>query len=186
MIGSLNDHRHMERDAVAGLQTQALQQGRRFVYPNVQFPESKHDIRLVFEFGDPDECSLVGVLFQVPVDAVIAGIQPSPDEPVEERRVGIVKRRMPILVPRQQVGVLDEAVGEFVRRKSVEHPRIGHVGLSDEPGTGMDKFFFLPVGGDLSFGDVTFRRHLSFDSLLCLFVSTQSTTDNVSQTYGTK
>ena len=161
----LDDHRHVERHAVARLQPQALQQRSRLVDPDVQFLKGENDVRLVFELRNPDESRLVGVLFQVPVDAVVAGVQPPPDEPVEERRVGIVQRRMPVLVPRQEVGVLDETVRKLVRREAVEYPRIGQIRLSDERRARVDHLLFLPVGGDLGFGDVAFGRHLSFDSL---------------------
>ena len=86
--GQFRDHGHVDGDAVAFLQAGKFAQYRRdFIHAPVQFLIRDHHVVLVFRFGNEDERSLVLVLGQVPVHAVVAGIQFAADEPLPEWRM---------------------------------------------------------------------------------------------------
>src|ERR1700674_862890 len=95
---------------------------------------------LVLRFGDPDEGGLVPVLRQVAVDTVIGGVQPTTDEPLPEGRVAGIERRVPVLVPGEEVGILLEAFGEVLLPESVE------------------ELLFPPMDGDLRLGNLHVLR----------------------------
>ena len=86
------------------------------------------------EFGHEYDRGLVRIGRRVPVDAIVRGVQPAADEPLIERRGAGVQRRVPGLVPGQQVGVLLEAVRELVLGEPVQNGRVRRVGLLDETG----------------------------------------------------
>src|ERR1700674_1914544 len=108
---------------------------------------------LVLRFGDPDEGGLVPVLRQVAVDTVIGGVQPTTDEPLPEGRVAGIERRVPVLVPGEEVGILLEAFGEVLLPESVEDGRITRIGLADEFRGRVEELLFPQRDGDLRRGN---------------------------------
>jgi len=77
---------------------------------------------------DEDESGFVLVFDEVAVDAVVAGIELPPDEPLPERRVGSVEGFAPGLVPIEKVGVVVEtfrkmfSLNLFTKRDRQEWP----------------------------------------------------------------
>jgi len=96
------------------------------------------------------------------VDAVVARVQPPAHEPLPERRVARVERRVPVLVPRQQVRVLLEALGKVLLAESLEDGRVGRVGLPDERRRRRVELLLPPVHRDLRLGNLRFlyRSHV--------------------------
>ena len=100
--GQFRDHGHVDGDAITFLQAgKFAQHGGDFVHTPVEFLISDDDVVLVFRLGNEDKRSLVLVLGQVAVDAVVAGIQLSADEPFPKRRMIGVQGGVPVLVPVQ-------------------------------------------------------------------------------------
>src|SRR5207244_2680928 len=91
---------------------------------------------------------------QVPIDAVVRGVQPAADEPLPERRIVRVERGVPVLVPSEQVSILLEALREIPLRESLEGARICQVRLGDERRRRGVIFLFPPVNGDLRLGEL--------------------------------
>src|SRR5206468_4161422 len=86
----------------------------------------------VLRLRHPEERRLIAALGQVAVDAVEARIQAPPDEPLPERRVAGVERRVPVRVPVEQVSVLLEALRKVLLAEPLQDGRVGRVRLSDE------------------------------------------------------
>src|SRR5271165_5304189 len=84
-----------------------------------------------------------------PADAVVRGVQLAAGEPLIERRRARVQRRVPGLVPGQQVGVLLEAVRELVLGEPVPDGRVRCVGLLDELWRRRVDLLLAPVNCDL-------------------------------------
>ncbi len=146
----LRNHRHVNRDAVAGLQPAEVAQHRRdLVHPRVQLLVGDRAERLVLRFGHEDERRLVLVLRQMPVDAVVAGVELPADEPFPERRLARVERRMPVPIPGQQVGVFPEALRKMLLREPFDDGGIDQIRLADELWRGKDVLLFLPMDGNL-------------------------------------
>ena len=80
-------------------------------------------VGFVFRLGNEDQRRLVLVLGQVAIDAVVAGVELSADEPLPERRVTGVERGVPVLIPVEQFGVFAEAFGEISFAESVDDAR---------------------------------------------------------------
>jgi hypothetical protein len=85
----------------------------------------------------------------MPIDTVVAGIEPSADEPLPEWRIAGVQRGVPVAVPRQQVGVCAEALGKVFLPESESDGRVDQICLADEFRGWTDVLFFLPMNGNL-------------------------------------
>jgi hypothetical protein len=83
--------------------------------------------------------------------AVHARVQPPADPPAEERRLAVVEDRVPATVPREQLGVLLEALREVLLGKALEDRLVVGVGLLLEVGGRRDVLLFAPMHGDLGF-----------------------------------
>src|SRR5215469_12294292 len=90
------------------------------------------------------------------VDAVIAGVEFSADEPLPERRMAGVQRGMPILIPVQHFGVLAIALRKMFFAKALQNMGVIQVGLGNEARRRPNVVFFLPVNGDLRFAELLF------------------------------
>src|SRR5262249_49685214 len=112
---------------------------------------------------DPDERGLVAIGRQVPVDAVVGGVEPPADEPPPKRRIARVQRRMPVGIPREQIGILLEAFGKAFLTESLKNAGIGRVCLRDELGRRVVVLLFTPVHRDLRLGGLRLwtYRHCS-------------------------
>ena len=131
--GQFGDHRQVQRHPVAGLKAgEVAQQGGDLVHLPKQLRIAEVHGLVGLELGHEDDRGLVRSGRGVPVDAVVRGVQPAADEPLEERRGARIQRRVPGLIPGQQVGVLLEAVGELVLGEPLPDGRIAGVGLRDE------------------------------------------------------
>ena len=64
-----------------------------------------------------------------------------------------IKRGVPILIPVEKLGVLSEALWETFFAEAISDVRIIQVRLGYEPGRRPNVLFFLPVNGDLRFGE---------------------------------
>ena len=96
----LRDHRHVQRDPVAGLQAAEVPQQRgQLVDLAVQLLVGDDLVASVSGSGTQIKRRLVRSCGQVPVDAVVAGVEPAADEPLPEGRVAGVQRGVPVLVP---------------------------------------------------------------------------------------
>jgi len=147
------DHGHVQRHPVACLEPREIaQQGGELVDPDVKLPVRDRVVFLVLRFGHPDEGGLVRLGFQVAVDAVVAGVQLTADEPFPERRGGGVQRGVPRLVPGQQIGIGPEALRELVLAELLDNGWVGRVGLLDELGRRLIIALFAPVHRDVCFG----------------------------------
>src|SRR4051812_13294926 len=89
----------------------------------------------------------------MPVDAVVATVELSTDEPFPKGSIAGVQGGMPILVPHQQIGILFKTVGEFLDAESFVNRRISQVGLTNKFGRRIIIFFLLPMDSNLSLTD---------------------------------
>src|SRR5579884_2462954 len=83
------------------------------------------------------------------INTVRRRVQPAAHEPLEERRIAGVDDLVPLLVPRQQVRVLDEAVGEMLRTEPLENRLVVGVRVSPELLRRLDVLLLTPVDRDL-------------------------------------
>ena len=150
--GQLGHHRHVQGDPVARLDAEVAQHRGELVHPAVELLVGDHRVAGVLGLGHPDQRGLVPVPGQVPVDAVVAGVQLAADKPLPERRVAGVQRGVPVLVPVQQVGVFPEALREVLFREAVQDGRVGGVRLADELRRRRIIAFLTPVNGDRCLG----------------------------------
>ena len=142
----------MNGHAVTRFETaKVLQQGSNLIHPDVQLLIGDNLMRFVFRFRDVDDRSLIFVLLEMPVDAVVAGIQLATDKPLPARRIAGVKHCMPVLIPVQQFGVCFKALGKIVQAEPLIYPRVSHIGLSNKLCRRMEIFLFLPVHSNLRF-----------------------------------
>src|SRR6516165_9256410 len=107
--------------------------------------------RLTLQFGNEMDGSLVLVLCQMPIDAVVAGIDTTTDIPLPERGIGRIERFFPMFIPIQKTRVLVEAFRKFVDAKPLVDSLVGKIGLSNETCRWIIIFFFLPMYGNFSF-----------------------------------
>ena len=94
------------------------------------------------------------MFFEVTVDAVVADVQLAPDEPLPKGRIAGVESGVPIVVPVEELGVFVEAFREMFFAEFLDKSGIGEIGLGGEASRRVEVFFFFPVDGDLSLGDV--------------------------------
>ena len=161
----LGDHWQVEGDPVTGLHaTEVPEECRELVHPTVELLVGDRFRLLVLGLRHPDERRLVVARSQMAVDAVEAGVQASADEPLPERGVAGVKRRVPVRVPIEQVRVLLEALREVLLAETLEDGRIGRVRLRDERRWGVEVFLLPPVNSDLSLGDLDLLCYLHFST----------------------
>jgi hypothetical protein len=88
------------------------------------------------------------------IDAVVAGVDLSADEPFPERRIARVERLVPFLVPGEHLRVLVEALRKILQRESLGDVRIPEIRLLHEFLGRIEVLLFLPVDGNLRFGQL--------------------------------
>ena len=81
------------------------------------------------------------------VNTVVAGVYLAANEPLPARGVACIKRRMPILIPGQQVSILLEALGEIVQAEALIDRSVGQICLGNKSGGGMELFLFFAGEG---------------------------------------
>ena len=129
----LGHERHVDRHPVAGFQTRKItEKGSELVHPSVELVIGEGDRLVLLQFRDEDDGGLVAVELEMPVDAVVAGVELSADEPLVVRGVARVEGLGPILVPGQHVAPLPEALREVLEREALVHRGVGEVRLADE------------------------------------------------------
>jgi hypothetical protein len=149
----LRNHRHVQRHSVALLQTaKVAQQGGDLVYAHEEVLVGDVLDGFVLRLRDEVDRSLVLVLGEMAIDAIITGVDSAADEPSPERRIARVKRDVPSLVPVEKIGVLFEVVRKVVETESVEDPLVDQVGLGNEFLGRVDLSFLLPVNRDFGLG----------------------------------
>ena len=153
----VRDHRHVERDPVARLHSgEVTEQRGELVDAAMEFRVRDLDGFDVLGLLHPDQRVLVPAAFEVPVDAVDARVQAPADEPLEERRIARVEQRVPLLVPGEHVGVLDERLREVLLAKALEDRGIVRVGLRRERLRRLVVLLLPPMNCDLRLGDLVF------------------------------
>jgi hypothetical protein len=140
----------VQGDAVSAFQAgKILEQGGEFIHPHIEFLVGDVLVFLFQRFGNEVNGGLVLVIFQVTVDAVVAGVDLAALEPFEAGRVAGIQDLIPVFVPGQQVGIFLETVGEIVQAEPVVDALVRHVCLGDELCRRIIVSFFLPVNGNL-------------------------------------
>jgi hypothetical protein len=148
------DHGHVQRHSIAGLKTSEVAQQRgELVHLAEQLGVADVHVLIGLEFGHEYDRGLVRIGRCVPVDAIVRGVQLAAGEPLVERRGACVQRRVPGLLPGQQVGVLLEAVRELVLGEPVKEGRVRRVGLRGETGGRRVGLLLAPVHCDLRLGN---------------------------------
>src|SRR4051812_47116905 len=101
----LRDHRQEDADDVALLDALVLQRVGEALDVAVQVRVG--DVALLALLATPVERHAIAVAgLDVAVDAVVGDVELAADEPLEERRVGLVEDRVPLLGPLERVGLL--------------------------------------------------------------------------------
>src|SRR6266567_5231562 len=90
----------------------------------------------------------------MPIDTVVARIDPAADKPFPERCVTGVESPFPILVPIEKIGILLEAFRNIIQTEPLIDSFICHVCLRDELGRRVIIPFLLPMHRDLRFSYV--------------------------------
>src|SRR5205823_8493184 len=132
------------------------------VYPDVEFLICDHLGIFCFRLGHPDDSSLVAIGCQMAIDAVVTSVEPTADEPLPKRRVASVQRRVPIVVPSEQIRVFLEALRKVLLTEPIKDTRIACICLPNKLWRGLIVLLLPPVNGDLCFGDwysLFFFRH---------------------------
>ena len=161
--GELRHHRHVKGDAVALLEPgEVPEQGGELVDPDVELLVGDRLQRLFLRLRNEVNGCLVLVFGQVPVNAVEAGVYLAADEPLPARGVAGIEGGVPILVPGEKIGVFLEALGNFIQAEALVDSGVGHVGLRNELGRGMDILLFLPVNRDLRFAELAALAGFAF------------------------
>ena len=122
---------------------------RRTRYPDVEFLIRDHLGFLCFRLGYPDESSFVAMRRQVAIDTVVTSVEPTADEPLPKRRVASVQRRVPIMVPGEQIRVFLEALRKVLLTEPFKDTRIACVCLTNKPWRGLIVLLLPPVNGDM-------------------------------------
>src|SRR6266480_210417 len=99
------------------------------------------------------------------VDAIIAGVETAPDEPFPEGGIARIQRRVPIVVPVEEVGIFFEALREALLTEPFINLRIARIRLSNKLRRRGIVLLLLPVNGDLILRDLYllffFRHYLN-------------------------
>src|SRR5271157_5478765 len=159
----LRDHRHVDGDPVPRLEAREVTQQRgKLVDADEQILVGYSEGWLLLGLGHEDQGGLVAVLGEVPIDAVVAGVDLASDEPLPARGVARVQGRVPVLVPFEQVGVLFEAVREVVQAEALVNLLVRHVRLGNEIPRWVEEPLLLPVHGYFrlrNLGALSLLRH---------------------------
>src|SRR2546426_5854594 len=140
----------MDRHAITGTQPTEVAQNRgHFVHAREQFLVGDGVNRLVLRLRHKDQRGLVLVLREMPVDAVVASVESSADEPFPERWKTGVQRGVPATVPGQHVRVFPKTLRKMFLLEPVPDSRIDQIRLADEFRGRAEVLFFLPVDGNL-------------------------------------
>ena len=146
----LRDHRHMNRHAIAGSQSAEVPEHRgHLVHAREQLLVSHRVDRLVLRLGNKYERSLIFVLSQISVYAVVTSIQFPAHIPFPERRIARVQSRVPILIPGQQVRIFPKTFGKMFFLEPLHDGRVHQVRLSNELRGRIHALLFLPMDGNL-------------------------------------
>ncbi len=155
----------MNGDAISTLQAAEIaQQRREFIHSHIEFAVGDRYGRFRFRFRHKDQRRFVLVFGEVPVHAVVGGVDLAAHEPLPERRIAGVKRGVPVLVPAQQVGVLAEAIREVLLAEALDDAGIGQIRLADKFRGRVVALLFAPMNCDLSLcglADHMFRTNIS-------------------------
>jgi len=144
-------HRHVQSRAITGLQAAEIpQQGSEFTHSNIQLLIGDMLCRLALQFRYKMDGGLVLVLRQMPIDAVVAGIDPATDKPSPKRSITGIESFVPTSIPVQEVSVLVEAPRKVVETEPFVNLLVGQVCLGNELLWRIVVFFFLPM--DRNFG----------------------------------
>jgi hypothetical protein len=169
------DHRKVQGDAVTGLEPGKIVQHRcYFVDLCPELLIGDRPVSFILRFWYKDQCCFVSILGQVAVDAVVGSIELPSNKPFPEGSVAGVQGGVPVPIPRKQVGIFFETLGELIEAESLVDRRINQVGLTNEFRRGIVIFFLLPVDGDLSLADVVagifcYSGFIPLDCRLCFF-----------------
>ena len=165
--GQLGNHGHVNRHAVARFQPSEIAQQRRgLIHALVQLLIGDHHVGFAGRFGNENDGRLVFVFGEVPVHAVVAGVQFSANEPFPKGRMIGVERGVPILVPVEQFGVVAEALREVFLVELSHEVGIVQVGLANKLRGRAVIAFFFPVHRDLRFTDLG-SALMVFGDLFC-------------------
>ena len=85
------------------------------------------------------------------IDAVVASVQFAADEPLPEWWIARVERRVPVVIPIEQIGVSAKTFGEIFFVELRDERRIVQIRLSDKFRGREEEILFLPVNCDLRF-----------------------------------
>ena len=168
--GQLGDHRHVNGDAISGLETAVIsQQGREFIDSHIEFAVGDGYSGFRLRFRNKDQGRFVLVLVEMPIHAVVGGVDLAAHEPLPERRIAGVEGFVPVLVPSQQVGVFAEAFRVILFAKAFDDAGIGQIRLADKLRVRIVILFLAPVNCNLSFGGFahrlwfrTYFRHIDY------------------------
>ena len=129
----LRNHGHVDGYAISRLQSgEITQQGRHLIHPAVELLIGDGHREDFFRLAYENKCGFIGVLGQVPVHAVVAGIEFAAGIPLPERSVTGIERGVPVLVPVQQVSIFTVAFGKILFAEALVYGRIRQVGLPDK------------------------------------------------------
>src|SRR5208337_3639908 len=155
--GQLRNHGHMDGDAIALLETgKALQHGGDFVDAAIELLVGDDDVVFFFGLRHEDQRGFIFVFGEMAIHAVVGDIQAAADKPFPEGRMVGVQRSVPILIPVEEFGIFAEALGEILLAEALQGVVVVEIGLSDEARGRPDIGFFLPVDGNLRFGQAVF------------------------------
>ena len=96
--GGFGDHRHINDNPVALLDTQLLQYRRAAVHFAVEFPVGV-DLGFVDFGGDVNQRRLIGTVLQMPVNGVVTKIGFTADKPFDEGWLGVIQNFLGRFVP---------------------------------------------------------------------------------------
>ena len=161
----------MNRDPVAPFQAgRVAQQCGKLIDPDIEFLVGDMVNSFLFQLGNEMDRGLVLILGQVPVNAVVAGVDFAAFKPFKARCVTRIEYFIPIFIPSQQFGEFSVIVGEILQFETFENSWIGEVGLTDETCRWMIIVFFLPMNRNFSFRSfdeifLTHENHSLFNGL---------------------
>ena len=133
--GKLGGHRHMQCDSIPRLQPgKVSEKCRQLIDPHIEFLKSEGHMGLILGLRHKNKGRLVFVLLEVSIDAVVAGIDLAPHEPLPAGSITGIQRGVPILVPAEKIGIFLVAFRKVIQAEPLIDLRIGHVCLSNKGG----------------------------------------------------